>query len=109
MSTNAPGASERPEGAAADLDLAAMVTNAPRMVLYGRAGCHLCEEARSLVAAVSADTGAAWAEIDVDDDAELAERYSDLVPVVTVDGVQQGYWRIDAERLRRALAAGDPG
>jgi len=86
-----------------------MTTHAPRLVLYGRVGCHLCEEARALVAAVSAETGAPWAEIDVDDDAELAERYSELVPVVTVDGVQQGYWRIDADRLRRALAAGDHG
>jgi hypothetical protein len=25
---------------------------------------------------------------------------------VTVDGVQQGYWRLDADRLRRALADG---
>lgn len=86
-----------------------MTAHAPRLVLYGRVGCHLCEEARALVAAVSAETGALWAEIDVDDDAELAERYSELVPVVTVDGVQQGYWRIDADRLRRALAAGDHG
>lgn len=86
-----------------------MTAQAPRLVLYGRVGCHLCEEARTLVATVAAETGAPWAEIDVDDDAELAERYSELVPVVTVDGVQQGYWRIDADRLRRALAAGDHG
>lgn len=86
-----------------------MTAHAPRLVLYGRVGCHLCEEARALVASVASETGAPWAEIDVDDDAELAERYAELVPVVTVDGVQQGYWRIDADRLRRALAAGDRG
>lgn len=84
------------------------MTNAPRMVLFGRTGCHLCEEARAVVAAVADRTGAPWSEIDVDDDAELAERYAELVPVVTVDGVQQGYWRIDPDRLVRALSAEAP-
>ena len=84
------------------------MTSSPRLVLYGRAGCHLCDEARDVVAAVAAEAAVGWAEIDVADDAELAERYAELVPVVTVDGVQQGYWRIDPARLRRALAAGAP-
>ena len=37
---------------------------------------------------------------------QLAEEYADLVPVVVVDGVRRGYWRLDADRVRRALAAG---
>ncbi|MDD9206130.1 glutaredoxin family protein, partial [Georgenia sp. 10Sc9-8] len=41
---------------------------------------------------------------DVDTDPDLVDRYGELVPVVTVDGVQQGYWQIDAGRVRRALA-----
>lgn len=87
-----------------------------RVVLYGRAGCHLCDEARALVAAVCAESGTGWREVDVDapDAAPLPggepvrEAYGDLVPVVEVDGVRQGYWRIDAERVRRVLAAGRP-
>lgn len=39
---------------------------APRVVLYGRAGCHLCDEARVVVARVCGDVGVAWAEVDVD-------------------------------------------
>ncbi|MCC2335555.1 glutaredoxin family protein [Cellulomonas wangsupingiae] len=85
-------------------------TTAPRVVLYGRAGCHLCDEARSLVERVCADVGATWAEVDVDvpaPDGRLpADELGDLVPVVDVDGVRRGYWRIDETRLRRALAAG---
>jgi len=38
----------------------------PRVVLYGRAGCHLCDEARAVVARVCGDIGVAWAEVDVD-------------------------------------------
>lgn len=83
-----------------------------RVVLYVRQGCHLCEAARDVVAPVAAEAGAAVREVDIDagDDgvpaAELVDRYGELVPVVTVDGVQQGYWRIDAGRVRRALAGG---
>lgn len=39
---------------------------APRVVLYGRAGCHLCDEARAVVARVCTDVGVAWVEVDVD-------------------------------------------
>lgn len=75
----------------------------PRVVLYVRSGCHLCEDARAVVSEVAAEAGAPWAEVDIDA-AELTTTYGELVPVVTVDGVRQGYWRLDAGRLRRALA-----
>ncbi|GIG30073.1 thioredoxin family protein [Cellulomonas marina] len=81
----------------------------PRVVLYGRAGCHLCAAARDVVREVCAATGERWREVDVDDPAaapdgrDLVAELGELVPVVEVDGVRQGYWRIDADRLRRAL------
>ena len=37
-----------------------------RVVLYGRAGCHLCDEAREVVRTVCAETGAGWTEVDID-------------------------------------------
>ena len=80
-----------------------------RVVLYTRAGCHLCDAARATVLEVTAATGTGWAEVDIDtaeDAPALVEAYGELVPVVTVDGVRQGYWRVDAGRLRRALAGG---
>ena len=85
-----------------------------RVVLFGRAGCHLCIDARALVAMVCAEAGEVWTEVDIDapdpptlpGGRSVFDEYSELVPVVEVDGVRQGYWRIDATRLRRALAAG---
>ena len=77
---------------------------APRVILYGRVGCHLCDQARRMLERVAGETGQAFTEVDVDTDPDLVERYGELVPVVTVDGVQQGYWQIDAGRVRRALA-----
>ncbi|GAA1653876.1 glutaredoxin family protein [Georgenia ruanii] len=75
-----------------------------RVVLYGRDGCHLCDQARTMLERVRAETGEGFAEVDIDADPDLRERYGELVPVVTVDGVQQGYWRIEAARVRAALA-----
>lgn len=80
-----------------------------RVVLYVRAGCHLCDQARDVLGEVAAATGHHWSEVDVDAAAPasgLVDRYGELVPVVTVDGVPQGYWRLDAARIARALAAG---
>ncbi len=85
-------------------------------MLYGRAGCHLCDEARDVVRDVCAELDVPWAEVDVDtapspstlpEGRTLAQEYGELVPVVEVDGVRRGYWRIDAARLRRALAQAD--
>ncbi|SDD72911.1 Glutaredoxin-like domain [Sanguibacter gelidistatuariae] len=74
-----------------------------RVVVYTRAGCHLCAEAEEVVARVCAATGSGWMTIDVDTSPELAGRYGEYVPVVMVDGVQQGFWRIDEARLTRLL------
>lgn len=79
------------------------MTDLPRVVLLGRVGCHLCDEARSVVAAVCGALDVRWAERDVDADAELHQRWSDHVPVVLVDGEVHARYRVDAASLRRAL------
>ena len=79
-----------------------------RVVLYTRTGCHLCDQARDVVSATCADLGVAWVEVDVDapEHPQLRERFSEEVPVTYVDGRQHDFWRVDAQRLRRALTAG---
>lgn len=81
----------------------------PRITLIARSGCHLCDEVRLVVRRVADDTGAGWAEVNVDDDPELRERWSDQVPVTLVDGRQHDYWRVDEGRLRSALTRADGG
>jgi hypothetical protein len=75
-----------------------------RVVLYTREACHLCEDARAVVVQVCEGAEAAWREIDIDSASALREKYGDYVPVVEVDGVQQGFWRVDGARLARLLA-----
>ena len=59
---------------------------APRVVVYGRPGCHLCEVAEDVVARVCRAAGARWEVISVADDPQLLALYGELIPVVTVDG-----------------------
>ncbi|MCD4532590.1 glutaredoxin family protein [Nocardioides sp. cx-169] len=75
-----------------------------RITLYGRPGCHLCDEARAVIEKVCADTGEEYVEVSIDDDPELQRRFTEEVPVTFVDGRQHDFWRVDEARLRAALA-----
>ena len=84
-----------------------------RLTLIGKPGCHLCDDARVVVQAVVAEVEAADAapriafdERSILDDAALAERYAEEIPVVLIDGEVHDYWRIDPVRLKTALLAG---
>ena len=79
--------------------------SAPRVTLYTRAGCHLCDVAREVVERVCAELGEEYAEVLVDEDPELRERFTDEVPVTFVDGRQHDFWRVDEVRLRAALSS----
>ena len=75
----------------------------PRVLVISRDGCHLCEDALEVVAAVCAETGEQYAVRDVDSDPELLRLYTDQVPVTFVDGAQHDFWRVDPARLTAAL------
>jgi glutaredoxin len=75
-----------------------------RVTLYGKPGCHLCDDARAVVQAVCAELGVGWTEIDITVDPELFDKYGEQIPVTFVDGRQHDFWRVDPARLRKALA-----
>ncbi|MCE3553195.1 glutaredoxin family protein [Pseudonocardia sp. RS11V-5] len=74
------------------------------VTLLSRANCHLCEVAEADVARICGELGVAWRTEDVDADPELRAEYGDMVPVILIDGKQHGYYRVEEERFRRALA-----
>jgi glutaredoxin len=78
----------------------------PRVTLYGRPGCHLCDDARAVIEAVCAELGESWTEVDVDEEPALLARYAEEIPVTLVDGRQHDFWRVDPDRLRAALRRG---
>jgi glutaredoxin len=82
----------------------AAMTNTKTVTLIVKPGCHLCDDARAVIEKVAAETGAAVNERDITQDAELYDRYWEQIPVVLVDGEQHTFWRVDEQRLRKALA-----
>ena len=74
-----------------------------RITLLSRPGCHLCDDAREVISRVAGDMGVTWEERDItQSEADLRE-YGEKIPVTFVDGVQHDFWRVSADRLRRAL------
>ena len=84
---------------------AAVTVGGHRVTVVTRAGCHLCQEAEQAVAALAAELGFDWDTVDVDGAADLQDRYGDRVPVLLVDGREHGYWRVEEDRLRRAVTS----
>ncbi|WP_372481940.1 glutaredoxin family protein [Streptomyces fuscigenes] len=76
-----------------------------RVTLIAKPGCHLCDDARSVLERVCAETGASLEEKDITGDDALRDAYWEQIPVVLVDGEQHTFWRVDEARLRRALAS----
>ncbi|MBL3699123.1 glutaredoxin family protein [Leucobacter luti] len=79
-----------------------------QLTLIGKPGCHLCDEAREVIAAVRADAATRgldtrFEELDILQDPELARRYSEHIPVVRVSGKQHAIWRVDPAKLTTAI------
>jgi glutaredoxin len=70
-----------------------------RVVLYTRAGCHLCDDARQLLEG----QGLTPEMVDVDTDPALLERFDTCVPVVEIDGKIRFRGRVEPVLLRRLL------
>lgn len=73
--------------------------NLPRVQLFTRQGCHLCDQAK----AVLLRYGLTPEEIDIDIETEYLPTYTDWVPVVVIDGQERFRGRIDEMLLRRLL------
>jgi glutaredoxin len=69
------------------------------VVLYTRAGCHLCDDAQALLE----DYGLSPQLVDVDADEVLRRRFHECVPVVEIEGKIRFRGRVDPVLLRRLL------
>ena len=75
-----------------------------RITLYGKPGCHLCDDARRVIEVVCDELGTSYDEIDITTSPDLMDAYGEQIPVTFVDGKQHDFWRVDPGRLRKALA-----
>lgn len=73
------------------------------VTLYGKAGCHLCEEAREHLETLAAEREFELREVDIRRDPTLFERYRYRIPVIVVDGEERLEGRIEADDVRALL------
>ena len=70
-----------------------------RVTLYGRPGCHLCDDAQAVLDRV----GEPYDTVDIESDDDLLRRYLERIPVVTVDGREAFEFFVEESTLRRLL------
>ena len=73
------------------------------VTLYTRVGCHLCDEAKSVLDEVMRERPFELSVIDVDTDPALVEAYGLEVPVILVGGRKAFKYRVDAQSLKARL------
>ena len=71
----------------------------PNVILYTRAGCHLCEDALEVLRQHNVEP----TSIDIDADPTLRDKYNECVPVIEIDGKIRFRGRVDSVLLRRLL------
>lgn len=73
------------------------------VTLYSRIGCHLCEDAETILKSLQGELSFALEVIDIDKDPSLINLYSDQVPVIHIDGIHHDFYKVDPVRFRSSL------
>jgi glutaredoxin len=74
------------------------------VVLYGRAGCHLCEDALALIERVRSRVPFVLEQRDIESNDEWFKRYLERIPVVEIDGEVAFELFVDERQLERRLS-----
>jgi len=73
------------------------------LTLYGRPGCHLCDDARGVLAPLAVELGFTIDEVDIESEDELLKQYLERIPVGVLDGEHLFDFFVDEAELRRRL------
>jgi glutaredoxin len=73
------------------------------VTLYGRPGCHLCDDARTALERVRARHPFHLDEVDIESDDALLKRYLERIPVIALDGEELFDLFVDEEALARTI------
>ena len=74
------------------------------VVLYGRPGCCLCDDARTILTRVREAHPFVLRERDIESDERLLRAYLERIPVVTIDGTEEFELFVDERELVRRLS-----
>lgn len=78
--------------------------SAPRVTLFTRPGCHLCDEALVGIEAVASGGRSLDLEvIDIESSDELLAAHLERIPVVLVDGIEVSILEFDREAFSQAV------
>jgi len=77
------------------------------VTLYGKADCHLCQDARAVLERVRSDHPFELIERDITTDDSLHRAYLERIPVVVIGGEEAFDLFVDEAELRRRLARVD--
>lgn len=73
------------------------------LTLYGRPGCHLCDDMRAALEEFQPRYRFILRNIDIDSDPALAERYGKLIPVLADPAGEICHYFLDPAALAQAL------
>jgi glutaredoxin len=74
------------------------------ITLYGRPGCHLCDDARAVLERLRCELPFTLVERDIEQDDALMRSYLERIPVIALDGEELFDFFVDEAELRRRLA-----
>jgi glutaredoxin len=77
----------------------------PRVTLYGKPDCHLCDQAEDRVKAVSEQIGFDYQKIDIQSSPELFARFRYSIPVIEIYGGATLEWPVSAKQILAAVRA----
>jgi len=76
------------------------------VTIYGRPGCHLCDDALEALRGLAASTGGfGIREVDIESDDVLMRRFLEKIPVLEVDGEVVSELESDPAEIRTCLVA----
>jgi glutaredoxin len=73
------------------------------VVLYGREGCCLCDDAREMLLRIRSHHPFELRERDIESDEALLRDFLERIPVIEIDGVEEFELLIDESELEHRL------
>jgi len=77
--------------------------DAIQIEIYSRPGCHLCDEAKTVIERVQRRFSFALRIVNIETDPELERAYGEQIPVVFINGNKAFKYRVDEAELEKKV------
>jgi glutaredoxin len=75
----------------------------PRVVIYTRPDCHLCDDAREAIRSAQCSDQYTLEEVNIETDSQLWESYKYDIPVIMINGVEAFRHRLTAGEFKARM------